>query len=275
MLLKIGSTGEDVKKLQEKLGVDAGTAAGTFGPKTEAAVKVWQKANGLADDGVVGPGTWGKMFPGEAFPTQPVVSTEFKLSALQGHLPAAVISQITETAQKFNITNVLRLAHFLAQCSHESAGFKLVHENLGYSASQLTQFWPALFPASIAGQYGGNPQAIGNRAYGNRMGNGPEASGEGFLFRGRGYIQLTGKENYKIFSQFIGEDCVANPELVAIKYPMASAAFFFNKNGLWSICDQGSSDSVVTSVTKRVNGGTNGLSHRLAEFKKFYQLLSA
>lgn len=270
-MIKIGSTGDAVKKIQLKVGAKDD---GDFGPGTEAKVKAWQKANGLLDDGIIGPNTWDKMFPGETFPKQPIVSTEFKLSALQGHLPAAVIDQIPETSQKFNITNVLRLAHFLAQCSHESGGFKLVRENLNYAAGQLTKSWPALFPPAVAAQYGGNAQAIGNRAYGNRMGNGPESSGEGFLFRGRGYIQLTGKENYRIFSQFIGEDCVANPELVATKYPMASAAFFFNKNGLWSICDQGSSDSVVTAVTKRVNGGTNGLSHRLAEFKKFYQLLS-
>jgi putative chitinase len=98
------------------------------------------------------------------------------------------------------------------------------------------------------------------------MGNGDEASGEGFKFCGRGYIQLTGKSNYKEFSDFIGEDCVANPELVATKYPLTSAGFFFNKNGLWVICDKGNTKEVVTSVTKRVNGGTHGLDDRIAKF---------
>jgi putative chitinase len=272
MIIKKGSTGDLVVKVQKLLGLNPD---GDFGPNTEGKVKEWQKAKGLLDDGVIGPITWGMMFPGEQIPFPPVTSTELKLSNLQGHLPAGVITQIAEIASKFNINSPLRLAHFLSQCSHESAGFKLVYENLGYSATQLTKFWPALFPASIAVQYGGNPQAIANRAYGNRMGNGPEASGQGWLFRGRGYIQLTGKDNYKQFSDFIGEDCVANPDLVATKYPLASAAFFFNRNGIWSVCDQGSSDAVVTAVTKRVNGGTNGLSHRLAEFKKFLPLLSA
>jgi putative chitinase len=106
------------------------------------------------------------------------------------------------------------------------------------------------------------------------MGNGDEASKEGFKFRGRGYIQLTGKSNYTAFSKFIGEDTVTNPDLVATKYPLASAAFFFNSNGLWSICDRGADDATVTSVTKRVNGGTIGLAQRIKEFKLFYSLLS-
>ena len=106
------------------------------------------------------------------------------------------------------------------------------------------------------------------------MGNGDEASGDGFKFRGRGYIQLTGKNNYTSFSTFVGEDCVASPDLVATKYPLASAAFYFNSNKLWAICDKGSSDAVVTQVTKAVNGGTHGLPERLQFFKKFIQALS-
>ncbi len=105
------------------------------------------------------------------------------------------------------------------------------------------------------------------------MGNGDESTKEGFKFRGRGYIQLTGKSNYSKFTQFIGEDCVSNPDLVATKYPLASAAFFFNSNNLWSICDKGSDDATVTAVTKRVNGGTHGLADRIEKFKKYYSLL--
>ena len=106
------------------------------------------------------------------------------------------------------------------------------------------------------------------------MGNGPEASGDGYKFRGRGYIQLTGKENYTAFDKTVPEDILANPDLVASKYALASAAFFFNKNNLWKICDQGSSDQVVTAVTKRVNGGTIGLPDRLKHFKEYYHLLA-
>jgi putative chitinase len=105
------------------------------------------------------------------------------------------------------------------------------------------------------------------------MENGNEASKDGWKFRGRGYIQLTGKANYTGFTKFIGEDCVANPDLVATKYPLASAAFFFDSNKLWSICDLGASDDVVTKVTKRVNGGTIGLADRIKHFKEYYSLL--
>ena len=105
------------------------------------------------------------------------------------------------------------------------------------------------------------------------MGNGPELTKDGFNFRGRGYIQLTGKSNYVNFTKFIGEDCVSNPDLVSTKYPLASAAYFFNSNGLWSICDKGISDDVVKQLTKRINGGTNGLDDRLKKFKEYYNLL--
>jgi putative chitinase len=105
------------------------------------------------------------------------------------------------------------------------------------------------------------------------MGNGNEASGEGFKFRGRGFIQLTGKSNYMAFDKTVDDDIIANPDLVATKYPLASAAFFFQKNSLWSICDQGATDQVVTSVTKRVNGGTIGLADRIKHFKEYWALL--
>jgi putative chitinase len=106
------------------------------------------------------------------------------------------------------------------------------------------------------------------------MGNGPEASGEGFKFRGRGYIQLTGKDNYKAFDAVVPEDILANPELVASKYPLLSAAWFFHKNGLHKIADKGATDTVVTEVTKRVNGGTIGLADRIKHFKEYYNLLA-
>ena len=106
------------------------------------------------------------------------------------------------------------------------------------------------------------------------MGNGDESTKEGFKFRGRGFLQTTGKNNYTQFSKFIGEDCVSNPDLVATKYPLASAAFFFEVNKLWSICDEGADDKTITKLTKRINGGTIGLSARIHEFKHFYKLLS-
>ena len=280
MLLKMGSKGEDVKKLQVKLGVEA---IGTFGPKTEAAVKAWQKSNGLTDDGVVGDETWNKLFGNAAVITEdkvitPTIATPsvggLKLDKLKGHIPDSVISQIPETAAKFNITNNLRLAHFLAQCGHESGGFKAVSENLNYSASGLKNIFSKYFPGNLSESYARQPQKIASRVYGGRMGNGPEETGDGYKYRGRGYIQLTGKNNYTNFAKFIGEDTVNNPDLVATKYPLASAAFFFDSNKLWSICDKGADSATVTAVTKRVNGGTIGLADRIKHFEEYYKLLS-
>jgi putative chitinase len=122
--------------------------------------------------------------------------------------------------------------------------------------------------------YARQPEKIAARVYASRMGNGDESSKEGFKFRGRGFIQLTGKANYTNFTKFIGEDCIANPDLVATKYPLASAAFFFDSNKLWSICDKGADSDTVLAVTKKVNGGTNGLEDRLKHFKEFYSLLT-
>jgi putative chitinase len=274
MILKVGSKGEDVKKLQAKLGLGAD---GVFGPGTESAVKKWQAANGLTSDGIVGEGTWSKMFGDKQLitePSKPIVSSgPLKLENLKGHIPDAVIAQIPETAQKFNITNPLRLAHFLAQCGHESAGFKAIQENLNYSADGLKKIFPKYFPGNLAEGYARNPEKIASKVYGGRMGNGDETTKEGFKFRGRGYIQLTGKDNYTRFGKFIGEDTVANPDLVATKYPLASAAFFFDSNKLWEICDRGADDATVTAVTKRVNGGTIGLADRIKHFKEYFALL--
>ena len=276
MVLKIGSKGEEVKKLQSKLGV---SADGSFGPGTEAAVKKWQESNGLKADGVVGDDTWSKMFGNSVSTTTSSVSTpesvgNINLSKLKGHIPDAVLSQIPEVISKFNCNTSLRLAHFLAQCGHESGNFKAVSENLNYSADGLKKIFGKYFPGDLANSYAKNPEKIASRVYGGRMGNGDESTKEGYKFRCRGYIQLTGKNNYTNFTKFIGEDCVANPDLVATKYPLASAAFFFDSNKLWSICDKGSDDAAVTSVTKRVNGGTIGLADRIKHFKEFYSLLS-
>jgi putative chitinase len=274
MILKVGSKGEDVKKLQAKLGLGAD---GVFGSGTEAAVKKWQASNGLTADGIVGEGTWSKMFGEKQLitePSKPIVSSgPLKLENLKGHIPDAVIAQIPETAQKFNITNPLRLAHFLSQCGHESAGFKAIQENLNYSADGLKKIFPKYFPGNLAEGYARNPEKIASKVYGSRMGNGDETTKEGFKFRGRGYIQLTGKDNYTRFGKFIGEDTVANPDLVATKYPLASAAFFFDSNKLWEICDRGADDATVTAVTKRVNGGTIGLPDRIKHFKEYFALL--
>jgi putative chitinase len=197
------------------------------------------------------------------------------LEKLKGHIPDSVISQIPDTMQKFELNTPLRLAHFLAQTGHESGGFKATSENLNYGAKGLLGIFKKYFPTEAkAKEYERKPEKIANLVYGGRMGNGPEASGEGFKFRGRGYIQLTGKDNYKAFDAVVPEDILANPELVASKYPLLSAAWFFHKNGLHKIADKGATDTVVTEVTKRVNGGTIGLADRIKHFKEYYNLLA-
>jgi putative chitinase len=196
-----------------------------------------------------------------------------KLEKLKGHIPDVVLIQIPGVIAKFNANTPLRLAHFLSQCSHESGEFKFIKENLNYSADGLKKIFGKYFPGTLNTQYARKPEKIASRVYADRMGNGSEATNDGFKFRGRGYIQLTGKSNYTNFSKFIGEDCVANPDLVAIKYPLASAAFFFDSNKLWSICDKGSDVASITAVTKRVNGGTNGLADRIKHFNEYYNLL--
>jgi putative chitinase len=282
MLLKLGSEGEDVKKLQIKLGVDP---IGKFGPKTEAAVKAWQAEHGLTADGIVGDKTWGIIMGVTETPVSaPTIITEpapvksvggLKLSALKGHVPDAVIAQIPDTAAKFEINTPLRLAHFLAQCGHESGGFRLAKENLNYSAKGLVGTFNKYFKTEAdAKPYERQPQKIANRVYGGRMGNGAEATGDGSKFCGRGYIQLTGKDNYTAFGKSINEDICSNPEKVATDYPLLSAAWFFNKNGLHKMADGGATDAVVTSITKRVNGGTIGLPDRIKHFNEFYSLLS-
>lgn len=197
------------------------------------------------------------------------------INKLKGHIPDAVIDQLPDTIAKFELNTPLRLAHFLAQAGHESGGFKLVTENLNYGAKGLLSIFKKYFPTQEkANLYERKPEKIANLVYGNRMGNGIETTGDGYRYRGRGYIQLTGKDNYKAFDLVVAENITENPDLVATKYPLLSAAWFFHKTGLHKIADKGATDAVVTEVTKKVNGGTIGLPDRLKHFKEYYALLA-
>jgi len=276
MLLKRGDNNENVKQLQIKLGLEP---IGNFGPKTEEAVKAFQSKNGLTADGIVGDGTWKKIMGENTPPPQPAAPIVpvggLKLDKLKGHIPDAVIQMIPDTAAKFQINTPLRLAHFLAQCGHESGGFRVTQENLNYSAKGLMGIFKKYFPTeAIANAYQRQPQKIANKVYANRMSNGDEASGDGFKFRGRGYIQLTGRANYTLFGKSIGEDIASNPDVVSGKYALLSAAWFWSNNGLNKLADGGATDAVVTTITKRVNGGTIGLADRIKHFKEYYHLLA-
>ena len=172
----------------------------------------------------------------------------------------------------FKLTNS-QAAHFFGQCAHESGNFKVFSENLNYSADGLTKIFKKYFPtvASTAG-YARKPEKIANKVYANRMGNGPESSGDGWKFRGRGPIQLTGKDNYTAFAAAVGRpDILTNPDIVAGELAFESALWFFRKNGLLEVAAKGVSTAVITQITKRVNGGTHGLDDRIAKTTKFAQ----
>lgn len=196
------------------------------------------------------------------------------LDKLKGKIPDGVIAELPEVMNKFAINTPLRLCHFLAQVAHESGNFKHTSENLNYSSERLKVIFPKYFKQpGLAEAYARKPELIASRVYGGRMGNGEEGTREGFKFRGRGYLQLTGKNNYAEFDKFVNEDILSEPDLVAKKYPLLSAAWFFHKNNINSISDKGATDEVVTMVTKRVNGGTIGLQDRIKHFKKYHELL--
>ena len=165
-----------------------------------------------------------------------------------------------------------RAAHFFAQCAHESGNFKAFSENLNYGWKGLRGIFGKYFPTEgMAKNYERQPQRIANRVYANRMGNGDEASGEGFAYKGRGPLQLTGKSNYRAFGRYIGreQEILDNPDLVATELGFESALWFFDANKLWSICDQGINDAAILQLTKRINGGTHGLEDRKLKTKKY------
>jgi putative chitinase len=183
---------------------------------------------------------------------------------------------MVETLPQYGINDVARVSAFIAQCAHESGGFTLMQENLNYSADGLQKIFGKYFPnPQIATQYARQPEKIANRVYANRMGNGNQASGDGFKFCGRGYIQLTGRDNYTAFDNSVEDDILATPDLVATKYPLLSAAWFWNKNVLNKIADTGVGEDVITKITKKINGGTIGLADRVTHFNEYYNLLKA
>lgn len=166
----------------------------------------------------------------------------------------------------------IRASHFFAQTSHETGGFKAFSENLNYSAQGLQGIFGKYFPGTLEESYARQPEKIANRVYADRMGNGNEASGDGWKFRGRGALQLTGKANYEAFAKYLGtNEVMENPDLVATKYSFDSAMFFFEKNKLWAICDKGINDAAILELTKRINGGTHGLEDRKVKTYKYYE----
>ncbi len=284
MNLKQGSTGLPVQQVQQKLGLKAD---GYYGPITTKRVRQWQTNNGHITSGEVDDKMWLALFgpppkvvkppvtpkPDEQPVIEQVLDTQLT-DKLVGHIPMEVIQELPKVMGKFGANNPIRLAHFLAQCSHESGNFKTTVENLNYSAERLQAVFAKYFPGDLEKQYARQPEKIASRVYADRMGNGNEASKDGWSFRGRGYIQLTGRNNYAAFSKFIGEDCENNPDLVSTKYALTSAGYFFEKANVWAACDKGVTDAAIKAVTKLINGGTNGLEDRAKLTKQFYKILA-
>lgn len=167
-----------------------------------------------------------------------------------------------------------QVAHFFGQISHETGEFSAFTENLNYSTDGLLKIFKKYFPSRIfAMSFQRQPEKIANRVYANRMGNGSEQSGDGWKYRGRGALQLTGKSNYIAFSVYIkNPDIISNPNLVALDYAFESALFFFERNSLWPLAKT-MTDSSITTISKRINGATNGLAHRIAITNKYYKML--
>lgn len=168
-----------------------------------------------------------------------------------------------------------RGAHLLGQAAHESGNFMISEENLYYRASTMCRVWPSRFKSEAEAEpYAKNPEKLANKVYSGRMGNGPESSGDGWKYAGKGFIQLTGKDNTRAFAEHIGRDSlVDDPSPIADELAMDSAIFFFEKNGLFNLADEGVTDDVIKRITKKVNGGYHGLDDRKEKTKKIYRWL--
>lgn len=198
-------------------------------------------------------------------------------SKLIGLLPEYAIDQLEKAIAIFPVLDTpICIAHFIGQCSHESGHFKITHENLNYSQQGLvTTFHKYFQDLAVAANYAHQPEKIANRVYANRMGNGDEQSGDGWKHRGMGYIQITGKNNQEALFKYLGLPIDTDPSLIESEYPMISAAWFFEENNLWAICEKGTDIATCTILTRHINGGTIGLQERYNNTTKAYQALMA
>lgn len=188
-------------------------------------------------------------------------------------IPSKVYDELPSVIDTFKIDSINKLSNFLAQCAHESGNFKFTVENLNYSAEGLLKIFPRYFSKDTAQIAARKPEMIANIVYSNRMGNGDRQSGDGWKYRGRGFIQLTGKINYSQFGDLIGVDLLKEPDLVATKYALTSAAWFFEYKNLWLLANRGIDDETIKHLTRRINGGYNGLEDRISKTKTFNSLL--
>jgi len=286
MVLRLGAEGIEVSSMQEKLKIPV---TGRFDNDTLKAVLEFQKNNNLVADGVVGQNTldtllkYSQKYPRGQNPTfihideSPFTDVEIygeiNINKLVGLVPQSIIMELPMVLETFNITKNLELAHLLAQCAHESKNFTVVYENLNYTTDGLMAVFKDYFHDSIkASAFAHNPEKIANHVYANKNGNGNEESGDGWKYRGRGYIELTGKYFYDLFGEYLKVDIINKPDLVANTYPLSSAAYFFHKNNIFELCKDSSLDTIV-KITRKVNVALLGLDQRANYFDKIYSVL--
>lgn len=191
-------------------------------------------------------------------------------------VPEPYLSELIISADAYGLKTAERIAHFVSQAKHESNGFKSISENLNYSKEGLMKVFKKYFPDDLtAKSYARQPEKIANRVYANRIGNGDEASGDGWKYRGRGIFQLTGRANYAAFGHYIKEDIENNPDLlITPEFAVKSALWFWFKNKLNEISDLGAAEDVIKAVTLKINGGYTHLSERIKIFKECYSELN-
>ncbi len=282
MLLKKGSTGDLVKKLQEKLGL---TADGVFGFLTENSVKDWQSKNGLIPDGLVGEKTLDKLGISERnseTSTPQIQDIQVNFEALSGKVPASILALLPEAFLKYGINTDLEASHFLAQIAHESGEFTIKTESMKYTTPQrIVDIWPSRFNLDGSGgkknanEYTKNEEKLAEAVYGGRMGN--NNPGDGFRFRGGGFLQLTGKDAYKEYAAYLGKSVEETADLIR------SDNYYALDSALWEYCinmklnvvaSTGTSQDVVKKISRTVNGGLIGIDERIEKFNKYYSLLS-
>jgi len=183
------------------------------------------------------------------------------------------VEPLEEVFHRYEINTPERQAAFIGQCAHESMNFTKLEENMNYSAEGLMKTWPSRFPTlEVAKQYARNPEKIANKVYGGRMGNGTEETGDGWLYHGRGLIQLTGKDNYTLAGDALNMDFIHSPDYVLVpKYAALTAGWYWNKRQLNKEADA----KDYTGMTKKINGGTIGLDDRIAHIKHAQEVLTA
>jgi putative chitinase len=183
------------------------------------------------------------------------------------------VEPLEEVFHRYEINTPERQAAFIGQCAHESMNFTRLEENLNYSAEALMKTWPSRFPTmEVAQKYARNPEKIANKVYGGRMGNGTEETGDGWLYHGRGLIQLTGKDNYTLAGDALNMDFIHSPDYVLVpKYAALTAGWYWNKRQLNKEADA----KDFTGMTKKINGGTIGLDDRIAHIKHAQEVLTA